>query len=55
MTAADSKPDAAPGNAASPPAAAATWGPWLFRASLLAALVFFWWLVAYRHGVAPHG
>lgn len=55
MTRTDSKPDPAPGKAVCPPAAAATWGPWLFRASLLAALVFFWWLLAYRHGVAAPG
>lgn len=37
-----------------PPVPAATWGPWLFRAALAATLVFFWWLVVYDHGVAPH-
>lgn len=29
-----------------------SWGPWLFRLVLLAALVFFWWLLIYDHGVA---
>lgn len=38
-----------------PPAPAASWGPWLFRAALVATLAFFWWLVVYDHGVAPHG
>ncbi len=33
----------------------ATWGPKLFYGALLAALVFFWWLLIYSHGVAPHG
>ena len=30
------------------------WGPWLFRAALIGALVFFWWLLIYGHGVTPH-
>ncbi len=35
---------------------AATWGPKLFYAALIASLVFFWWLVIYDHGVKPlHG
>lgn len=34
---------------------AATWGPTLFYAALIATLVFFWWLVIYDHGVQPHG
>lgn len=32
----------------------ATWGPKLFAGALVAALVFFWWLVIYSHGVTPH-
>jgi|GEM_PF-3824336 len=31
-----------------------TWGPWLLGAVLVGMLVFFWWLVIYDHGVAPH-
>ncbi len=38
------------------PNAEATWGPMFFYAALVAALVFFWWLVIYDHGVKPlHG
>ena len=33
----------------------ATWGPKLFYGALVASLVFFWWLLIYSHGVAPHG
>lgn len=47
--------EAAPLDLACAPVPPATWGPWLFRAALLATLAFFWWLVAYHHGVAPHG
>lgn len=32
----------------------ATWGPWLFRLSMLGTLVFMWWLVIYDHGVLAH-
>ena len=32
-----------------------TWGPTVFYGALLASLVFFWWLLIYSHGVAPHG
>ena len=32
-----------------------TWGPKLFYGALVATLVFFWWLLIYSHGVAPHG
>ncbi len=32
----------------------APWGPWLFRAALIATLVYFWWLVIYPHGVTGH-
>lgn len=32
----------------------ATWGPWLFRVALIAALAFFWWLLVYPHGIAAH-
>jgi len=30
-----------------------TWGPKLFWATLVAILVFFWWLILYSHGVLP--
>ena len=37
-------------------ASASTWGPALFYVTLAAALVFFWWLVIYDHGIAStHG
>jgi hypothetical protein len=32
----------------------ATWGPWLFRMTMLGTLVFMWWLVIYDHGVLAH-
>lgn len=32
-----------------------TWGPKLFVITLIAVLTFFWWLLIYNHGVAPHG
>jgi hypothetical protein len=32
----------------------ATWGPWVFRFSMVATLVFMWWLVIYDHGVISH-
>jgi len=32
-----------------------TWGPKLFYLTLLAGLVFFWWLLIYDHGVPPAG
>jgi len=32
----------------------ATWGPWLFRLTMIGTLIFMWWLVIYDHGVAPH-
>ena len=31
-----------------------TWGPWLFAATLVATLGFFWWLVIYSHGGPSH-
>lgn len=31
-----------------------SWGPWLFSGVLVGLLIFFWWLVIYDHGVAPH-
>ena len=37
------------------PLAGSTWGPWLFGAVMVAVLVYFWWLLIYPHGVAPHG
>ena len=30
-----------------------TWGPKLFYGTLVAVLVFFWWLAIYSHGVTP--
>jgi len=30
------------------------WGKWLFRITLVASLVFIWWLVIYDHGVVSH-
>ncbi|MDX8412243.1 MAG: hypothetical protein R8K46_10315 [Mariprofundaceae bacterium] len=30
------------------------WGPKLFLATLVAALIFFWWLLLYSHGVVSH-
>ncbi len=30
-----------------------TWGPRLFYGTLVAVLVFFWWLAIYSHGVTP--
>ncbi|MCH7879976.1 MAG: hypothetical protein IIB69_00105 [Proteobacteria bacterium] len=30
-----------------------TWGPILFYGTLIAGLVFFWWMVIYSHGVSP--
>ncbi len=27
------------------------YGPWIFAATLVAVLVFFWWFLIYRHGV----
>jgi hypothetical protein len=30
-----------------------TWGPILFYGVFVAALVFFWWLAIYSHGVTP--
>lgn len=36
------------------PSASTTWGPKLFYGAAIAALVFFWWMVIYPHGVAPH-
>jgi len=39
-----------------PPVSAAarvTWGPKLFYLTLVAGLVFFWWLLIYDHGVVP--
>jgi len=32
-----------------------TWGPKLFYLTLLAGLVFFWWVLIYDHGVPPAG
>jgi len=32
----------------------ATWGPWLFRLTMLGTLIFMWWLVIYDHGVLAH-
>ncbi len=32
----------------------ATWGPWLFRMTMVGTLVFMWWLVIYDHGVLAH-
>lgn len=29
------------------------WGAKLFYSALIAALVFFWWLLIYSHGVIP--
>jgi len=29
-----------------------TWGPKLFYLTLIAGLVFFWWLLIYDHGVS---
>ena len=29
-----------------------TWGPKLFYLTLVAGLVFFWWLLIYDHGVS---
>lgn len=31
-----------------------TWGPWLFGITMALVLAFFWWLLIYSHGVAPH-
>jgi len=30
-----------------------TWGPKLFYLTLVAGLLFFWWLLIYDHGVVP--
>jgi len=35
--------------------AVSNWGPRLFIAVVVFTLVFFWWLLIYSHGVAPHG
>jgi len=32
----------------------ATWGPWLFRLTMVGTLIFIWWLVIYDHGVLAH-
>ena len=29
-----------------------SWGPILFYATLIAVLIFFWWMVIYDHGVS---
>ena len=31
-----------------------SWGPKLFYGVMVAVLIFFWWMVIYPHGVAPH-
>ncbi len=31
-----------------------SWGPWLFRITLLGTLIFMWWLVIYDHGIISH-
>jgi hypothetical protein len=31
-----------------------SWGPYLFYGAFIAVLIFFWWMVIYPHGVAPH-
>ena len=31
-----------------------SWGPKLFYGVMIAVLIFFWWMVIYPHGVAPH-
>lgn len=28
------------------------WGVWLFRATVAATLIYFWWLLIYSHGIA---
>jgi hypothetical protein len=33
---------------------AVSWGPKLFYGVMIEVLVFFWWMVIYPHGVAPH-
>lgn len=33
---------------------ASNWGAWLFFVTLLAVLVFFWWLLIHSGGVAGH-
>lgn len=50
----DAKPDVRPPGPGGSPTSEATWGPKLFTAALVAVVVFFWWLVIYSHGVAPH-
>jgi hypothetical protein len=30
-----------------------SWGPKLFYITLVASLVFFWWLLIYSHGISP--
>lgn len=30
------------------------WGAWLFVATLVAILVFFWWVLIYSGGVSGH-
>jgi len=30
------------------------WGPWLFYGTLVAVLVFFWWLLIESGGVSGH-
>jgi len=37
-----------------PPPVPITWGPWLFRITLIGTLAFMWWLVIYDHGVVTH-
>jgi len=31
-----------------------SWGAWLFRATVVATLVYSWWLLIYSHGIASH-
>jgi len=31
-----------------------SWGPKLFVSVLILALVFFWWLLLYSHGITVH-
>jgi hypothetical protein len=36
------------------PSAGSNWGAWLFYGTLLALLVFFWWLLIESGGVSGH-
>ncbi len=50
----DDKVDDSPDTAADEGLLKPGWGPKLFLGTLVAVLVFFWWLLIWSGGVGPH-